>query len=298
VDGGANDGAPAFDATAPSDSGADAPVRADASSDASDATGDAAMDAGTDACALRCYPVYAHSDHVLYRLDLTTKSIAPVGPFNAPMVNGVEDVMTDLAVAPAGTIYTISRTNLYTADPNDGHVTLVGPVTACGQSAVALTFDASGKLFAADFQGAFCAIDLTTSPPTVSALGTLGQGLAIAGDLVAVSDGTMYGTAYKLADGANGPSALDNYLVTIDPTNGSVTRVVGQSGFPKLLGIAYDAASTQGRVIGFTHDGSGRVTTIDPTTGVGTLFGTFNDPTTSMPIMFAGAGVNAMVPPM
>lgn len=47
------------------------------------------------------------------------------------------------------------------------------------------------------------------------------------------------------------------------------------------------------------HDGSGgtngRVVTIDPTTGVGTLFNTFTDPVTNTKISFAGAGVNALV---
>lgn len=38
---------------------------------------------------------------------------------------------------------------------------------------------------------------------------------------------------------------------------------------------------TNGQVFGFTHDGTGRVITIDPTTGVGRLFGTFTDPMTS-----------------
>src|SRR5690348_15006511 len=35
-----------------------------------------------------CYTVYAHSDHVLYKIDLANKMLVTVGPFNAPMVNG------------------------------------------------------------------------------------------------------------------------------------------------------------------------------------------------------------------
>jgi hypothetical protein len=69
--------------------------------------------------------------------------------------------------------------------------------------------------------------------------------------------------------------------------------MVGASGFPKLFGVAFSL----GQVFGFTHDGTGRVVTIDPNTGVGTLFNTFNDPTTNQPISFAGAGVNALVSP-
>jgi hypothetical protein len=235
-----------------------------------------------------CYTVYAHSDGVLYHVDLPNKLLVEIGPFRAPSVDGKEDVMTDLAVAPDDTIYTISKTNLYTADPKDGHVTLVGPVTACGNYAVALTFVPDGSLYAADFQGAFCKIDLTTKPPTVSQIGTLGNNMAIAGDLVAVDDGTVFGTAYEL--GSTGTED-NNVLVTIDPKTGAAMRSLGQTGFPKLFGVAFSG----GQVFGFTHDGSGNVITTDPKTGRGTLYNRFTDPSTGRGISFSGAGVNSMV---
>jgi hypothetical protein len=238
-----------------------------------------------------CYTVYAHSDHVLYHVDLVAKQLITVGPFHAPQVRGNEDVITDLAVSPDDIIYAVSNTNLYTASPQDGHVTLIGPLGSCGTQAVALSFTVEGGLYAADFMGAFCKIDITQNPPHTIPVGTLGQGLALAGDLVAVGDGTMFGTAYRLSD-QNGGTQNDNLLVKINPTTGQVTAQQGQTGFPKLFGIAYD----QGKVFGFTHDGSGHVITIDPMTGAGTLYGTFMDPTTHQGISFAGAGVNAKVP--
>src|SRR5690348_16709996 len=98
-----------------------------------------------------CYTVYAHSDHVLYLIDLQAKSLVEVGPFNAPQVpygtKMEEDVITDLAVSPSNVIYVVSNTNLYTASAQDGHVTLVGPITACGDKGVALTFTPDGKLY-------------------------------------------------------------------------------------------------------------------------------------------------------
>jgi uncharacterized protein DUF6923 len=245
-----------------------------------------------------CYTVYAHSDHVLYHIDLVSKQLITVGPFNAPQVPSgsgmAEDVITDLAVSPDNAIYVISKTNLYTASSTDGHVTTVGPVTACGQYAVALTFAANGKLYSADFMGAFCEIDISQNPPRVTPVGQLGQGLALSGDLVAVSDGTMYGTAYRLADAANMGTQVNNILVKIDPATGMVTQLMGMTGYPKLFGIAFD----QGQVFGFTHDGSGHVVTINPTTGQGTVYATFMDPSTGRGISFAGAGVNSMVPPV
>jgi hypothetical protein len=237
-----------------------------------------------------CYTVYAHSEHVLYRIDLPNKQLIKVGPFNAPMVGGSEDAMTDLAVAPNDTIYVMSKASLYTADPTDGHVTRVGPVVACGTDVVGLTFMPDGKLYAADHLGAFCHIDLGTSPPTTTPIGDLGGGLAVAGDLVAVGDGTMYATVWKPVDSA---TATNNLLAKINPVTGVVTQTVGATGYPRLFGVAFD----QGKVFGFTGDGSGVVVTIDARTGLGTLYGTFSDPDTGMPISFMGAGVNAKVEP-
>ena len=237
-----------------------------------------------------CYTVYAHSDHVLYHIDLANKALVRVGPFNAPKFNMSEDVITDLAVAPDNTIYTISKNNLYTADPKDGHVTVVGPVTTCGMDSVALTTTPDGSLYAADYKGAFCKIDISAKPPRVTQVGTLGNGLAIAGDIVAVKDGTMFGTAYTVANAA---SDNNDVLVTIDPTSGKASAPIGPTGYPKLFGIAF----AMGQVFGFTHDGSGHVITIDPKTGKGTLFNTFLDPMTNKGISFAGAGVNSMVEP-
>lgn len=240
------------------------------------------------------YAVFAHGDHTLYTIDLQQKTLKTVGPFNAPQVmvgtKMVEDVITDLAVAPNNTIYVISETALYTADPNDGHVTKVGSSAACGTKTVALTTTPDGKIWAGDFKGAICEIDITTNPPTVKAPVMMQGGLALSGDFVAVDNGTVYGTAYKLADAANTGSQIDNLLVTVDVHTGAVTQL-GATGFPKLFGASFSG----GKVFGFTHDGTGNVVTIDRTSGVGTLYATFTDPATTKGIAFAGAGVNSLV---
>ena len=243
-----------------------------------------------------CYAVYAHSDHILYKVDLSTHALVEVGAFKAPKVGSgsgsSEDVITDLAVATNDTIYVISHASLYTADANDGHVTKLGDLSTCGTEAVALSFTPDGSLYAGDYKGAFCKIDPSASPPAITQVGTMDQGLALAGDLVAVADGTMYGTAYKLSDASNKGTQNDNLLVKIDPATGHVLQQLGATGYPKLFGAAY----ALGQVFAFTHDGSGDVVTIDPATGVGTLFNSFKD-TGGMGISFAGAGVNALVPP-
>jgi hypothetical protein len=197
-------------------------------------------------------------------------------------------------VSPTGIIYVISHTTLYTASPMTGAVTVVGTVTTCGSDNVGLTFDKSGNLFAADYTGNFCQIGYSSTPLTLTKLGPIGGGMAIAGDIVAIDNGAMYGTALDLTDASSSPTAKNNLLIQIDPTTGVSMTIIGSTGYPELYGVAY----ALGQVFGFTHDGSGNVITIDPTTGVGTLFNTFKDPTSMKGIAFAGAGVNSMVMPI
>ncbi|MEO8840421.1 MAG: hypothetical protein ABI591_18045 [Kofleriaceae bacterium] len=233
------------------------------------------------------YSVYAHSDTVLYVVDVQSKALNKIGPFNAPS----NDVITDLAVAPDNTIYVISNTAIYTADPNDGHVTKLGSLSACGSKGVALTTTPDGKLWTGDFMGTLCQIDTTQSPPVVLAPISMTSNMALSGDFVAVADGTVFGTAYKKSDAAGQGTQNNNLLVKVDIPTGAVT-MIGSTGFPKLFGVAFAA----GQVFGFTHDGTGHVVTIDPASGVGTLFGTFMDPQTNAGISFAGAGVSSLVP--
>lgn len=233
------------------------------------------------------YNVYAHSDTVLYVVDVMAKTLNTVGPFNAPG----NDVITDLAVAPDNTIYVISNTAIYTASATDGHVTKLGSLAACGSKGVALTTTPDGKLWTGDFMGTLCQIDTTHTPPALLAPVSMTSGMALSGDFVAVSNGTVFGTAYKKSDSANQGTQLDNVLVKLDIATGAVTQI-GPTGYPKLFGVAFAA----NQVFGFTHDGTGHVVTIDPSTGTGTLFGTFMDPTTNKGISFAGAGVSSLVP--
>ena len=245
-------------------------------------------DAIDDGCAgiPNCYSVYAHSDTTLYVVDLAAKSLMTVGPFNAPN----QDVITDLAVAPDGTIWVISETALYTADGTDGHVTLKGSLSACGSRGVALTFTAAGLLYTGDFKGAICQIDITGATPVVKAPTMLQNNMALSGDLVAVGDGTVFGTVYNLSDAANKGTQLSNVLAKLDLTTGAVTQL-GATGFPKLFGTSF----AHGKVMGFSHDGSGDVVELDPAAGTGVLFATFTDPATQKGIAFAGAGVNSLI---
>ncbi|MEP6859629.1 MAG: hypothetical protein ABJE66_03360 [Deltaproteobacteria bacterium] len=258
-----------------------------AGTDASRGSGSGSGSGGGSGSGAVNYNVYAHSDTVLYVVDVNAKTLNTVGPFNAPG----NDVITDLAVAPDNTIYVISNTAIYTASATDGHVTKLGSLSACGSKGVALTTTPDGKLWTGDFMGTLCQIDTAQSPPAVLPPISMTSGMALSGDFVAVSNGTVFGTAYKKSDSANMGTQLDNVLVKLDIATGTVTQI-GPTGYPKLFGVAFAAS----QVFGFTHDGTGHVVTIDPSSGTGTLFGTFMDPATNKGISFAGAGVSSLVP--
>lgn len=243
------------------------------------------------------YTVYAHSNTDLYTLDIANKMLIPVGPFKAPVVmsTGKADVIQDLAVMPDNTIYVVSKTTLYTADQHDGHVTVVGApdsLKQCGSDNVALTTTPDNKLYVADYGGNFCEIDISANPPAIMHLGTLGQNMAISGDIVGLGDGSIYGTAYDTMDAKNTGTQKSNVLVKLDPKTGMMTQMIGATGYPNLFGVGF----AEDKVFGFTHDGSGDVILIDPKTGAGTLWNTFKD-SAGKGIYFAGAGVNSNVPP-
>ena len=94
----------------------------------------------------------------------------------------------------------------------------------------------------------------------------------------------------KLSDAANAGTQANNVLAKISLSTGAVTQI-GPTGSPKLFGVSYAG----GQVVGFTHDGTGHVVTINTTTGAGSLLATFMDPQSHLPISFAGAGVNSLV---
>ncbi len=254
-----------------------------------------------------CFTVYAHTDTGLYTVDLDNKTLFYIGPFKAPVVPVVRggktymdpDVITDLAVTPENVIYVVSKSSaLYTASATDGHVTLLGQVkNGCGTEVVALTFTPDGNLYGGDYSGPFCKIDLHQTPPVATTIGKLDNKFALAGDIVAVGDGTMYGTATVTGDSK---SAANNWLIKIDPATAKTTAI-GQTGYGNMFGLGY----AEGKVFGFTHNCSGDVVTIDPKTGVGTPYNVFTDTmnkcqtkgNTGTGVSFAGAGVNATVNP-
>jgi outer membrane protein assembly factor BamB len=215
--------------------------------------------------------MFVHSDTTLYAVDDQDFDLIHIGEFGL----GEEDLVTDLAVTRDGDVYAISSDNVFAVDAETGHATLTTGFD--GGLNVGMTFLDSGELLVAEKNGTVRRLDPDSGEVTM--VGVFGGGYGTAGDLVAVSDGTMYAIAEDL-DGADGDP---NILVTIDPASGEVDQVIGPIGFADVFGCAY----ARGHVYAFTKGGD--IIEVDRTTGAGTLKRSYPD------LTFWGAGVSPAV---
>lgn len=208
--------------------------------------------------------MYVHTSDTLYVVDDANFDLVEIGSF------GMDDGMMDMAVTPEGDIYTISFNSLYRIDHNTAQAEAVVDVS---YGNVGMTFLPDGTLLAADNDGDVRIIDPTSGE--VTEIGSFGNGYALAGDLVAVSDGTMYGIA---DEGPEGNEWMSNVLLTVDTDTGAATGV-GPIGYAGVFGVAV----ANDHVYAFTRTGD--IVEIDPSTGAGNLVRSYPEHS------FWGAGV-------
>jgi hypothetical protein len=188
--------------------------------------------------------IYANSSDKLYRVDPATFAVTQVGSFNCG------DQITDLALTPNGNLYAVSFTTLYSVNKATGAATRIADVGGSGNNS--LTFLPNGTLLAADSSGWAKIINPVSG--AVTSVGNYGNNYTSSGDLVAVKDGTMYGTS---------PGSGSDVLLRVDVATG-VATLVGPTGYASVWGLAY----AQKSVIGFTT--GGQILRIDPQTGAAT----------------------------
>jgi len=196
--------------------------------------------------------IWANSPTTLYRIDPSTFVVTTVGKFNSG------DSITDLALTPSGDLYAISFTELYKVDKSTGAATPIKTLSGTGNDG--MTFLPNGNLIAGDSAGDLTLINPSTG--SISTIGNFGSGLKMAGDMVAVKNGTTYGTSSAAAGGADATS--NNVLMQVDVATGHATAI-GPTGHANVWGVAY----ANGHVIGF--DTAGEILQIDPATGASTV---------------------------
>jgi len=225
------------------------------------------------------WKMWAHSKNQLFSILPNTLELTLVGEFgpDAPDIN-------DLAVTPDNKVYALSQTALYEVDRKTAQITKLTDVET-SSSNVALTFEVSGTLLAADKDGNLRRIDPKTGE--ITEIGSYGEGFGAGGDLVGVANGTVYGV------NDFGEKKWDNYLVKVDPATGKATEV-GAIGFHHVWGLCYWRGTIYGLTRGNsdpdpTKNAPGQLIAIDPELGYGTLV-------ESYPYEFWGGAVIPLAP--
>ena len=222
--------------------------------------------------------LYAHTSNTLYKLDAATNAFVLVGKFSFDK-SGAS--VTDIALDRYGKLFAITNHDLFSC---------VTSTAACSWLAVlpgtgtfnGLTFVPVGTISATaetlvgiGTDGSWNQIDLAGSTATITKLGSYGGGWLSSGDAFSVEGIGTYATL-------KGVSKTDS-LAKIDPTNGKILSIVGETGVNQLFGLAW----WNGVFYGVSNDGN--IYTLDITTGKASKVTGITTPTG---VKWWGAGVS------
>lgn len=220
--------------------------------------------------------LYAESPDELYRLDLETKSFAKVGKFT---FNKNPGEVTDIALDQAGALYAITNDDLFTCTVEGAKCTWLAALPSIFNG---LTFVPKGTVSATEDtligisqDGAWTQITFAGSKVTLKKLGTYANGWLSSGDAFSVEG---IGTYATLKGKGNSDS-----LASIDPKNGKILKVIGETGAKGLYGLAW----WSGVFYAFSSDSN--VYTLDIATGKASVIKGIQAPAG---IKWWGAGVS------
>jgi len=234
--------------------------------------------------------VYAQTASTLYTLDPTAMALTTVGDFSC---TGDAGAVIDVAVDRNGNIYGTTATAFFKVDdPTTAACTIIATLSPDAGFATypnalsfvpAGTLDPNAEALVGYIDAAYVRIDLTTGAmTTVGSLNpnSLGQSLYSSGDIVSVVDAGTYLTATNRDAGGD-------FLLAIDPTNGTPTALLGDTTYPKLWGLGY------WRGAGYAFSGNGEVLLIDLGDASATPLTVTGRPAGAS---FYGAGVTTVAP--
>lgn len=240
--------------------------------------------------------VLAHTARELYRLVPETKTLTKIGEFGCLPPN---DSMIDLAVDRSGSVYGTTFTGFVTIDPLSAGCSFVAKGQGYPNSlsfVPAGTADATKEaLVGYAFDGAFAVryVRIDTSTGAMTDLGKLNPTNATtqyvsSGDLVGlVNDANRAYLTVRLKDALADGGTLPDRLAEVDPSTGTIKRIVGDTTERQLYGLGYWA----GKGYAFSVDGT--ISVVDMLTGKGTPF---QPNGVTQKLLWFGAGVSTQAP--
>ena len=250
--------------------------------------------------------VYAHTPDTLYLYEPVANTLTMVGKFSCiNPASDSRDVITDIAV---------DRTGLMFGATFD-YVVSIDPITAkCTKLAIAgalappngLSFVPAGTVdpgkealvgysapYMVDNAVNYVRIDTTSGviqdPPigNMNAAAT-GAQYRCSGDIISIiqDSNRSYATVKLVTDA--GPTGTD-LLAEVDPSDGHVKRIIGDTKSNNIYGLGYWAGK------GYGFNGQGQILEIDMSTGNGVVVKTLTDDG-GAPVAWYGAGVTTQAP--
>ncbi len=204
--------------------------------------------------------LYAQTKDTLYRLDLQAGQFSLVAKFTFDKNGGL---VTDIALDASGKLYSITDHDVFICEAATAAckwvTKLPGTGTFNGLSFVPKgTIDPGETLIGIGTDGSWNKIDFTGAAAKVTKLGDYGGTWLSSGDAFSVEGIGTYATLKKSTGG-------NDSLAQIDPKNGKIIQVIGDTGVKQLFGFAW----WSGVFYGFSNDGN--VYTLDVGTGKATI---------------------------
>ena len=247
--------------------------------------------------------VYSHTKDTLYLYEPTAGTLKEIGKFTFDPVDTAADVI-DIAVDRTGNMFGTTFNDFFSIDTTTAKATWIAIAKTAVDYPNALSFVPAGTAdpgkealvgYATSINDSvavtYVQIDTTTGTMTtkgnMNALAT-GPQYRSSGDLVSIiQDGNKTYATVKL-QGAEAGAGTD-LLAEVDPVDGHVKRIIGDTKQNDIFGLGYWA----GKGYGFSF--SGKILEIDMAKGSSTVVKTLmNDGGTPLP--WYGAGVTTQAP--
>jgi len=251
----------------------------------------AALDAGpSDAAptgAARKAEIYAHTKTKLFRFDPISRDLTEVGQFDCVADFGMASIAIDqdrrIVGSTPGAIVDI--------DKDSAHCTVIAKTSGFFTSlsfVPAGTVDPEREVLVSYKGNDYLSIDLSTGKATP--IGSLNAPNSttrwvLTGDVVSVIGGGTYATVHSARYG----SKAKDTLVEVDPKRGHIIKVIGNTGFQSVLGLAYWG----GVVYAVSNQGTAILYEINVATGITSRIMLSNPPADTT---FWGAGVTTSAP--
>lgn len=246
--------------------------------------------------------VYAHTTDTLYLYEPVGGTLKKLGTFTFDKA-GTESAIIDIAVDRTGNMFGTTFSNFFSIDTTTAKCTWIATTDPLVDFPNSLSFVPAGTVdpgketlvgYASNGDNvAVTYVKIDTTTGVMTTLGDMNASLTgpqyrSSGDIISLiqDSNRTYATVKLQVDGGSGGTDL---LAEVDPTDGHLKRIIGDTQQTNLFGFGYWA----GKGYGFSD--TGRVVEIDMTSGKSVVLLTLMSDA-GAPLPWYGAGVTTQAP--